>query len=59
MFKENVGLLKYSYKDSAGQHIAIGTGTIVFKPLDGRKDYGYIFIVTNKHVLPDFIPIRL
>lgn len=54
VIKKNVGLLQYSYQDFSGQHIVIGTGTIIVKPLDGKNDSGYFFIVTNKHVLPDF-----
>lgn len=57
IFQKNVGLIEYSYSDSL-THKSIGTGTILFKPLDGRKNFGYDFIITNKHVLPTFTQSR-
>ena len=54
IFKENVGLLKYSYQDTLGTQTIIGTGTIICKSLNSRGDSALCFIVTNKHVLPDF-----
>lgn len=50
----NVGLLTYSFTDSGKVYTSSGTGTLLFKELDNRKDFGYIFIVTNRHVLPKF-----
>lgn len=53
LIEKNVGLLRYSFKDTV-DHTVIGTGTIIGKPLNSKGDSAWIFLVTNKHVLPSF-----
>jgi hypothetical protein len=52
--KDNIGLLQYSYMDSSDKMTSIGTGTILCKQTKDNQGNAFVFLVTNKHVLPSF-----
>lgn len=52
--KNCVGFIQFNYTDSGRINSVSGTGSVIFKSLDGKDDVGYYYIVTNKHVLPSF-----
>lgn len=52
--KNCVGFIQFDRTDSGKITKFSGTGSLIFKRLDGKDDFGYYFIVTNKHVLPSF-----